>query len=361
MSAFFFTVTTVLCAGFTPSFLPPAGGAGSEAGFPGARAYAMGGTAAGIPDSCTVSISNPAASGWAPVTGLTWGVAGTSGDDRNRTGKTYFPHVSLVFPIPWGVTLSGSISSMSRLSADTLFAMEGTHGEGRWSGGLTEGWVGATVRAGNSLAFALGGRSLFGGMQGEFITCPDTIPGPQMPLLTEYRDDVVFTPSAGLLFGAFLNTGGFGAGVSVTTDRRGNLDILRDHVGEARADTTMRYTVPGDLTAGVSVRPTGRLLLAADLCLRKKLRLLDTEVQAGNVCSGGVEYSATPRLFLRAGVSRADGLRRDGAVRYTAGAGYSFGGGRASLDVSAGWETWGDGLSETTVYATLWASENWLK
>ncbi len=68
-----------------------------------------------------------------------------------------------------------------------------------------------------------------------------------------------------------------------------------------------------------------------------------------------------PGPFPEGGDFPISGLWRDGATRYTAGAGYSFGGGRASLDLSAGWETWGDDLSETTVYATLWASENWLK
>jgi hypothetical protein len=360
MSAFFFSVL-VLSAGFSPSFLPPAGGIGVEARFPGARAYAMGGAAAGIPDSCTVSMSNPAASGWAPVTGLTWGVAGISGDDRNWTGKLGFPHVSLVFPIPWGITLSGSVSSRSRLSADTAFTFEGGQGTGHWSGGLTEGWAGVTVRAGNSLAFSLGSRSTFGNIMGEFITNPDSLPGPEVPLSTQYRDDVVFTPSAGLLFGAFLNTGPFNAGLSITTDRRGDLEIHRDCVGATSADTTLRYSIPGDLAAGVSVRPVQRLLLAADLYQRKKLSLLDAESREGSIYSGGAEYTAAPGLSLRAGVSRTSGLWRDGAIRYTAGAGYSFGGGRATLDVSAGWETWGDDLSETTVYATLWASENWLE
>jgi hypothetical protein len=219
-------------------------------------------------------------------------MAGISGDDRNWTGKLGFPHVSLIFPIPWGITLSGSVSSRSRLSADTAFTFEGGQGTGHWSGGLTESWAGVTLRTGNSLAFSLGSRSTFGNILGEFVTNPDSLPGPEVPLSTNYRDDVVFTPSAGMLFGAFLNTGPFNAGVSITTDRRGDLEIHRDCVGTVSADTTMRYTIPGDLTAGVSLRPVERLLLAADLYQRKRLSLLDAEVQAGSIFSGGVEYSA---------------------------------------------------------------------
>lgn len=351
----------ILAAGFDPPFLPPATGIGVETSSLGARGYAMGGAAAGVPDSCSVSVHNPAASSWAASTGLTWGLAGVGGDDGNRTGKLSFPHVSIVFPLPWGVTLSGCISSRSRLSASGTFVYDGGTGTADWAGGLSEGWFGASARAGGNLAFALGSRSTFGRVRGEFLITPDSLPGPYMPLSTLYRDDAVFSPSSGLLFGAFWNTGVFNLGMSITTDRSGTLSIDRDAMGTLRADTSLRYTVPGEFTGGFSARPHRRLLLAGDYHYRKRLSLLSATVEPGSVYSGGLEYSASRNLRLRAGVSRTEGLWRDGATRYTTGVGYSFGGGRASLDLSAGYETWGDGLSETTVYATLWASENWLK
>lgn len=356
-----FAYALILAAGFDPPYLPPEGGVGVEARSFGARAFAMGGATAGVADSNTVSVYNPAASAWAGSTGLTWGLAGVSGDDGNWTGKLGFPHVSLVFPIPWGVTLSGCLSSRSRLSASGNFTYDGGTGTADWAGGLTEGWFGASVRAGDNLAFALGSRSTFGSVRGEFLITPDSLPGPFIPLSTLYRDDAVFSPSAGLLFGAFLNTGVFDMGMSITTDRTGTLNIDRDAMGTVRADTSLRYTVPGDFTAGISVRPHRRLLIAGDYHHRKRLNLLQTSVEPGSVYSGGVEYLAVRNVCLRAGVSRIEGLWRDGATRYTTGMGFAFGGGRASLDLSAGYETWGDGLSETTVYATLWASENWLK
>ncbi len=350
----------ILAAGFDPPFLPPDGGIGVETRSAGARAFAMGGAAAGVADSNTVSVYNPAASAWAEATGLAWGLAGVSGDDDNWTGKLGFPHVSVVFPIPWGVSLSGCLSSKSRLSATGSFTFDGGSGTAAWSGGLTEGWFGVTARAGRNLAFSLGSRSTFGTVLGEFITTPDSLSGPFIPLSSQYRDDAVFSPASGLLFGAFWNAGIVDLGMSITTDRRGTLGIERDGMGNLSADTSLQYTVPGDFTGGISVRPHRRLLFAADYYSRKRLSLLQTSVEPGNIISGGVEYTAPGNLRLRAGISRTDGLWRDGATRYTTGFGFAFGSGRASLDVSAGYETWGDGLSETTVYATLWASEHWL-
>lgn len=350
-----------LAAGFDPPFLPPVGGVGVEARTLGARAFAMGGATAGVPDSNTVSVYNPAASGWAPSTGLTWGLSGVSGDDANWTGKLGFPHISIVFPVPWGITLSGCLSSRSRLSSEGDFVYDGGTGTASWEGGLTEGWFGLSTRAGSSLSFALGSRSTFGRVSGEVVTFPDSLPGPFIPLSSQYLDEAVFKPSSGLLFGAFWKTGVLNAGMSITTDRNGTLDIHRDGMGNLSADTTLQYTIPGDFTAGVSARPHRRLLVAADFYSRKRLNLLGASVEPGSVYSGGVEYTASRSIRLRGGVSLTDGLWRDGATKYTAGLGYSFGSGRASVDVGASFETWDDDLSETMVYATLWASENWLE
>jgi len=351
----------ILAAGFDPPYQPPVGGVGVETRSLGARAFAMGGATAGVPDSNTVSVYNPAASGWAPATGLTWGLSGVSGDDTNWTGKLGFPHVSLVFPVPWGITLSGCLSSRSRLSSGGDFTYDGGTGTASWEGGLTEGWFGLTTRAGNSLSFSLGSRSTFGSISGEIVTFPDSLAGPFIPLSSQYLDEAVFKPSSGLLFGAFWRTGVFNAGMSVTTDRRGTLDIHRDGMGNLSEDTTLQYTIPGDFTAGISMRPHRRLLVAADFHSRKRLNLLQASVEPGSIYSGGIEYAASGNLRLRGGFSLTDGLWRDGATRYTTGFGYSFGSGRASVDVGAGYETWGDDMSETTVYATLWASENWLE
>lgn len=351
----------ILAAGFDPPYLPPVGGVGVEARTLGARAFAMGGATAGVPDSNTVSVYNPAASGWASATGLTWGLSGVSGDDANWTGKLGFPHVSLVFPIPWGITLSGCLSSRSRLSSGGDFTYDGGTGTASWEGGLTEGWFGLSARAGSTLSFALGSRSTFGRVSGEFVLFPDSLGGPFIPLSSVYRDDAVFKPSSGLLFGAFWKAGAFNVGMSITTDRNASLDIQRDGIGNLSEDTTLQYTIPGDFTAGVSIRPHRRLLVAADFYSRKRLNLLEASVEPGSIYSGGIEYSASGNIRLRGGVSLTDGLWRDGATRYTTGFGYSFGSGSASVDVGAAYETWGDGLAETTVYATLWASENWLK
>jgi hypothetical protein len=351
----------ILAAGFDPPYLPPVGGVGIEARTLGARAFAMGGATAGVPDSNTVSVYNPAAAGWASATGLTWGLSGVSGDDANWTGKLGFPHVSLVFPIPWGITLSGCLSSRSRLSSGGDFTYDGGTGSASWEGGLTEGWFGLSARAGSALSFALGSRSTFGRVSGDFVVLPDSLAGPFIPLSTQYRDEAVFKPSSGLLFGAFWKAGAFNAGMSITTDRNGTLDIHRDGMGNLNQDTTLQYTIPGDFTAGVSVRPHRRLLVAADFYSRKRLNLLEASVEPGTIYSGGIEYTASGNIWLRGGVSLTEGLWRDGATKYTTGVGYSFGSGRASVDLGAAYETWGDGLTETTVYATLWASENWLK
>lgn len=349
----------VLFSGFDPPFLPPVEGIGVETSFQGARAFAMGGAGAGVPDSNSVSIYNPAASAWAGATGLTWGLAGSYGDDSNWSDNTSFPHISIVFPVPYGLTLSGSLSTRSRLSTSTTFSHEGMVGTGDWSGGLTEGYFGLTTRAGNGIAFSLGSRSTFGSIRGEIQSHSDSLSGPFIKV-SHYVDDAVLDPAGGLLFGTFWRAGVFNLGLSICTDRTGTLRIQRD-MGSQQPDTTLSYTIPGDFTAGFSMRPHRRLLVAADYYQRKRLSLLGATVEPGNIVSGGIEYSALRNVRLRAGVSRTDGMWRDGALRYTTGIGLSFGGGRASLDLSGGYETWGDGFSETTVYATLWASENWLK
>lgn len=349
----------LLVSGFDPPFIPPSEGIGVEARFQSARAYAMGGSSAGIPDSNSVSIFNPAASAWTEATGLTWGIAGLRGDDRNWTGKETFPHLSLVVPAPYGLSLSGSLSSRSRLSASTSFSSQGLIGTGDWTGGLTEGYFGLTTRAGESLAFSLGSRSTFGYIRGDIRAHTESPSGPYIRLL-HYIDEAVLDPAGGLLFAGFWKAGLFNMGMSITTDRSGILNIKRDRGGN-HTHTSTRVDFPGDFTAGFSVRPHERWLVAGDYYFRKRLNLLGVSVEPGSIYSGGVEYSPTGSLRLRAGVAGTEGLWRDGSLRYTGGIGFSFGGGRACLDLSGGYETWGDGMSETTFYATLWASENWLR
>jgi hypothetical protein len=349
----------VAVSGFNPPFFPPGAGIGSETAGGGVRAFSMGGASAGVPDSGMVSILNPAASAWAENTGLSWGTKVRNTPDQAWSGASAFPEVSVMMPLPLGVQLSAILSGRSRLNSSDDISFGNVTGSIDWTGSTGESYIGATVSASRTLAFSLGGRCFFGSAMGEAVTSV-TLPGPYSPITTEYRDDLAFDPSWGLNFGAFYNSGIVAAGFSITTDRSGSLSIERDYMGNESADTTLGYSVPGELTCGVSARIHPRLLVAVDYFARKKLTLLEGSTPEGSFIAGGLEFHPGLGFSLRGGYRSMEGLWRDGASMYTGGVGYDISGGKASIDVGAGWETWGDDLSETVVYMGIRASENWL-
>lgn len=345
-------------SGFNPPFIPPAAGIGAETADGGVRAFSMGGASAGVPDSGTVSITNPSASAWSSNTGLSWGTTLRDTEDQSWSGASSFPDISVLMPLPMGLQLSAVLSGRSRLNSSESIQYGDISGTVDWTGATAESYVGASMQASRSLAFSLGGRCFFGSALGDAVTNTE-IPGPYSPVASEFRDDIAFKPSWGLNFGSFYRSGSLSAGFSITTDRSGDMVIDRDYMGNATADTSFRYTVPGELSAGVSIRVHPGVLLAMDYFARKKLTLLDSSTGEGSMVSAGIEVSPGSGFALRGGYRVMDGLWRDGASRYTGGVGYEIADGAASVDLGAGWETWND-ESETVLFIGIRASENWL-
>lgn len=346
-------------SGFNPPFMPPAAGIGAETAGGGVRAFSMGGVSAGVPDSGVVSIQNPSAAAWSSNTGLSWGTKVRGTDDETWSGASSFPDVSVLMPLPMGIQLSGVLSGRSRLNSSEVLDSGNLTGTIEWTGSTAESYLGATLRASRSLAFSLGGRCFFGSALGDAATTL-IIPGPYSPISSEYRDDLAFDPSWGLSFGTFYKTDVLSAGVSITTDRSGTLFLERDYMGNASADTTYRYSVPGELSAGVSVRIHPRVLIAMDYFARKKLTLLDSSTGEGSYTAAGFEVRPGSGFSIRGGYRTMSGLWRDGASRYTGGLGYDIAGGVASIDIGAGIETWGGDQSESILFLGIRASENWL-
>ncbi len=355
-------VLLLASAGSFPGFVPPPGGTGDEILPLGPRSYAMGGICAGIRDTTTVSILNPAASAWTGVTGIGFAGMYGDGDVPARDGVLGFPEVSAQMALPLGLRLQGALDGRSRVSEDAGMAFEDYAGELEWRGGLTETYLGLSLIASDWLAVSLGGRATSGSIVSDVVlTEPD--PEPPVPVNTVYRDDATFEQAWGAVAGLSARLGPVGLGFSVTTDRSADIRVLRDYSGTGEDTTTIDYTVPGELTTGLSLRPHPRVLLGVDLFARKALNIAGNRMDGGTVLSAGTEVLLPAGLSARAGYNRVSGLWRDGANAFTLGAGYVFGGGSAGLDVAVGYQYWteeGDDREETTVYLGLWTSERWL-
>ncbi len=352
-------LTAVVSAVSFPAFVPPPEGIGSETFSVSGRAFGMGGVNAGLTDSTSLSSANPAASAWADRTGVYFGGVFRRGDDPAWDGRPAFPYLSILFPLPGRVVLSGYFAGKSQVSSRDTLSVDEFIGKYHWTGGLGEAYTGVSVLASEWLAFSLGGRCTFGNVTSD-VQLSKELPGPLEPLNYTYRDDARFLPSWGAMLGMFINTPSLDLGFAITTDRSGDLEIARDYLATGSDSTSEGYTIPGELSVGLSVRPLSRLTLAADLFVRKRLTILEASVDNGTVISTGAEVNLGNGFAARGGYSVMNGLWRDGSVRYTVGGSYSFGGGRARVDIGIGHEIWDDDLGETSLYVCLWASERWL-
>lgn len=342
-----------------PPFEPPTSGAGAEVGPMSVRSIGMGGISTALESPQGPCFRNPAASAWADRSGLAWSGAWRTGDDEAWDDRMRFPYLSVVMPLPLGLSAFAGISERSLVREDSTIAGTDYRAGYEWHGGLNEATMALSVRVSGSLALALGARSTFGTVESEVVIQPSE-PGPGgVPLNTIYLDEAMFEPSTGLLAGAFLRAGPVDLGLSLATDRRGDLTILRDYASESEETVEDSYDVPGEFSAGVLVRPAGWLSAGAEYHARKTFHIPGAQVPEGSVTGLGVEVEPTGGLALRAGWSSVDGLWRDGAVRFSAGAGYTFGDGLAGLDVAVTRETW-DGSSESGIFFSLWSSEGWL-
>jgi hypothetical protein len=355
----FVLVSLLSVSGFSPAFQPPSSGIGAENPGASVRAFSMGSVSAGVPDSNMVSASNPAASAWAKTTGLAWGTKVRDTRDLNLSGAADFPLLSVIMPLPLGLQFSGLLSSRSRINAQDPVVFSNGSGTIDWTGSSGESYAGVTARVSQNLAFSLGGKCFFGSALGNATTSINGS-GSSMPITTDYRDDLAFSPSWGPVFGAFMNTGVLSAGFSITTDRSGDLSINRDYSGSATADTTLRYSVPGELSAGISTHIHPRILVGVDFFARKALNLLDHTTEEGSYLASGIEISPGFGFRVRGGFRTMDGLWRDGASTYSGGLGYNIAGGKASVDAGISYETWNGDESETVFFASIRASENWL-
>jgi len=355
----FLLASLISVSGFVPEFQPPSCGIGSETFSGGVRAFSMGGISAGVPDSNMVSGANPAASAWAVNTCFSWGTKVRDTEDAAWSGAAAFPEVSMTIPIPLGLQFSALLGNRSRINQTDTILTSGRSGTIRWSGGSGESYIGITSRVSDHLAFSLGGKCFFGSAMGDAVTAVDSV-GTVVPISTMYRDDISFSPSWGPTFGAFLNTEYLSAGFSIVTDRSGELEVHRDYMGNSTADATSHYSVPGELAAGVSTHIYPGLTIGFDYFARKEMNLLSSTTDEGSYMASGLEFTTDPGFCLRAGYRAMEGLWRDGASRYSGGLGYVISGGKASFDIGASYETWGSDESETVVYASIRASENWL-
>ncbi len=349
----------VAVTGFSPTFQPPSCGIGAEAFSSGVRSFSMGGVAAGVPDSNMVSLANPSSSAWAQNTGLSWGMKARDTEDLAWSGAADFPDISMIIPMPLNLQLSGVLNGRSRINVSDTFTTDSTSGTIDWSGGTAESYLGLTLQASRNFSLSLGGKCFFGSALGNAVTSPLN-PGGGVPLSSYYRDDISFSPSWGPEFGAFLNTRYFAAGFSIVTDRSGLLEIQRDYIGNSEADTTSQYSVPGELTTGISARVYKNIVIGLDYYARKAITLLDTTTAEGGYIAAGIEISPLEGFNLRGGYRKMDGLWRDGATRYSGGLGYEIAGGKASFDVGVSFETWGIDESETVLFMSVRAAENWL-
>ncbi|GEM_PF-495714 len=356
-----------LAAYYSVDYFPPPGGGGSEIFPMDAGAMGMGGVSVGLRRDIGFSIFNPAASAWTDEGGVAFTGSYTDGDCDAWSGKLGFPSISLVVPLPGGLTVTGAVQGRSRVEAEAMdVQVEGPYtGDFVWTGGLSETYLGFSFRAARWLAFSLGGRSTFGNITTEVDLEYHGSDFP-VPYNSIYRDDAGFGMAWGLTLGVMASGEKFGAGFSISTDRRGVVDIDRDFKLTDKTDTTWSdfYTLPGEAGLGISFRPVPEVLLGADVISRKSLSLLGGKTDAGSKYSVGVEANAVGNLVVRGGYGRMKGLWRDGAETLSTGLGYGFGGGMAFLDMAIARTTWDDplkgGLKETVFSVSLRAGEGWL-
>ncbi|MCD4701316.1 MAG: hypothetical protein K8S24_05595 [Candidatus Aegiribacteria sp.] len=362
---FFTCIVLVLSGILTVDYVPPPDGIGSEILPLNSRSFGMGGVCTGVPDNTGFSMMNPAASAWRLEGGVYFGGRYSEGDVKAWDDQFGFPTISAFVPLPGGIVLTGTIDGRSRV--DTLLhkaVNDNYEGDFSWSGGLAETYVGLSVRTSDWLAFSIGGRSSFGNILSDItLICTSSIN--PLPANSIYRDDARFRMAWGGVFGIHVNTDRFGLGFSMSTDRKGTLDVNRDFLSTGQADTsTSLYSLPGEISVGISCRPVERLLVGMDIYSRKVMNILSSRTDPGSIYSFGVEVNAGRGISARSGFSYMDGLWRDGAKAFTAGAGYSFSEGRAGIDLAAGYQYWRDiqdhFQEETVLSISLWATEKWL-
>ena len=361
----FLMMMAAVSAPFSTDYMASPNGIGFEIRPLGTRAMGMGGVTAGIADDSHLSILNPAASAWSLRGCISFSSRYTEGDGGAWEGKLDFPSMSALIPLPGGVVLSGALDGRSRIDERNQIAVGDSYsGDFTWSGGLVEGYTGVSLALADWLAVSAGGRCTFGNIYSDVkLTSTDTIP--PFPVNSEYRDDARFRMAWGGVFGLMFRSERFDAGFSISTDRKGTLEIDRDFSASSETDSsTAFYTVPGELSAGVAFRPLERLTFGLDIYSRKTMNIMENRTGPGSIYSAGAEYELGENLLARTGFSYMDGLWRDGSRTVTGGLGYSFGGGRAGIDFSAGYTSWrdsGDINREETVFSlSLWASEKWL-
>lgn len=346
-----------LFAADLPVFAPPPGGMGAESMPLSVRALGMGGASTAVFETESVVMNNPSAGAWAGRAGVTWAFGCRSGDDPSRDGECSFPAVSAVVPTPFRVVLNIGLAERSRLREEGTLSLDGWRGIYHWRGSLSEAYVGLSVKANEWLSFSAGSRGSFGGIRSE-ASVSGAPSGPEVPTGTEYVDDARFRPCWGAQFGAFVHTRRLDLGASVVTDRSGRLSIDRDLSGTGESSSSTGYDIPGEVNLGLTLKPADWLLLSSEVHGRKSLSIPGASVERGRIYSFGTEALLGGGFAVRAGWSGMEGLWRDGSERLSAGCGYRFARGRASLDFAAVRETW-DGGAENGFFVSLWASESW--
>ncbi|MCD4775339.1 MAG: hypothetical protein K8S15_04720 [Candidatus Aegiribacteria sp.] len=358
-------IVFVLSGIFSVDYLPPPDGIGSEILPLNTRSFGMGGVCVGVPDSTGFSMLNPAASAWTLDGGVCFGGKYSEGDVKAWDNQLGFPMISAFVPLPGGIVISGAIDGRSRLDSELQEAVSDNYtGEFTWSGGIVETYTGISISANDWLALSFGGRCSFGNILSDITLIPSDSISP-IPINSVYRDDARLRMAWGGTFGILVNTDRFGLGFSISTDRKGTLEVNRDFLTSGSPDSSSSiYSLPGEITAGISFRPVERLLLGVDIYSRKVLNILGSCTDDGSVYSVGAEVNVGNGLLTRCGFSYMDGLWRDGAETFSAGAGYSFSEGRAGIDIAAGYQYWRgvqDRFQEETVLCvSLWATEKWL-
>jgi hypothetical protein len=323
------------------------------------RGAGMGGVEGCYPQRTALSLLNPSSSAWAVNTGLAASVGYTESDLPSRDGEARVPQLSLIFPLPGGLTLAGGLAERSSFSCTETLAVDGFQGDYSWDGGTGDGYLGLAVRANPHLSFSLGGRFLFGSLSSDVTLTRDSV-GSMAPLTWTYRDDLYLRPAWGVQLGATYSQGPVSFGASITTDRSGSLDLERDFISDIGSDTTETeiYDIPGEAYAGMTVRPVDMLRVGVSYFRRKSLNLLGAKTDEGDVLGFGAEADLHSRLTLRAGVSSMDGLWHDGGTTWGGGLSFGLPGNRAVMDLAVTHEVW-DGNGETSVRLGFWGSERW--
>lgn len=350
---------------FSVDYLPPPDGIGSEILPLNTRSFGMGGVCVGVPDSTYFSMLNPCTCAWTNDGGVSFGGRYSEGDVKAWDNQLGFPMVSALIPLPCGIVISGAIDGRSRLNSELQEAVSDDYrGEFTWSGGLVETYTGISLRANDWLAFSFGGRCSFGNILSD-ITLISTGSVSPTPINSVFRDDARLRMAWGGVFGVLVNTDRFGLGFSISTDRKGTLEVNRDYLLAGLPDSSSSiYSLPGEISAGISFRPVERLLIGVDIYSRKVMNILGSCTDDGSVYSAGAEVNVGNGFLGRCGFSHMDGLWRNGADTFNAGAGYSFNEGRAGIDIAAGYQYWRDVQDhfreETVLCVSLWATEKWL-